>query len=216
MSCIAHPPTSHPTPTSSPCSWLGWAGRGTSSRTTCWSCWGRSLARLLRQLTSQPANELLINETDSSLKQTAYWTTAPTGQLAEGKSVNYAKKAAVRYVCDNLCGMHSSDKQRKQGANLSSTGDVCWKTCWLHFISFCVSQAYNGDGNVFYFFSFCVFERMTLLWIMFQCFWAILLLLTLIFKKRVYGAPHSVLVTVWDVSVPQGIERLVVAHPSGR
>lgn len=112
MSCTARPLTSHTTPTSCRCSWTARAGRETSSRTTCSNCSRRSLAPLLRQLTSQSANELLLDEIDSSHKQTTYWTTTPTGHLAERNLSAVPKKAAVRYVCDKLHGVHSSDKQQ--------------------------------------------------------------------------------------------------------
>lgn len=87
LNSTARPPTSHLTPTCIPLSWAGWVERETSTRTTSWNCWGRSLT--LRWSASQSANELRSDANDPSVDG---WFVTPLQASQSRESDNRAGK----------------------------------------------------------------------------------------------------------------------------
>lgn len=117
LNFTARPPTSHLTPTCIPLSWAGWVDRETSTPTTSWNCWGRSLT--LRWSASQSANELPSDANDPSVDGCF------VSPLTPGESIEIiwqsCRKAASGCDCDNVEAVQSSDKHPGTNGAVSAT-----------------------------------------------------------------------------------------------
>lgn len=117
LSSTARPPTSRLTPTCIPLSWAGWGGRGTSTRTTSWNCWGRSLTP--GWPASRSANDLPSDANEPPVDGRFVTPLTPGGSIE--RIWQSRRKAARGCDCDNVGAVRSSDKHPGTNGAVSAT-----------------------------------------------------------------------------------------------